>query len=183
MIVLADADLERAANAAVYYSMFNAGQTCISVERVYVEAPVYDEFVAQGHREGARAAPGRAGPGGRRRGRGDVRRRRSTSSRATSGRRRKGAQVVVGGHAATRRAAFFEPTVLVDVDHAMKCMREETFGPTLPIMKVADADEAVRLANDSRTGSPRRSSPRTPPAARRSRGASRPARCASTTRC
>ena len=65
MIVLADADLERAANAAVYYSMQNGGQTCISIERVYVEAPVYDEFVAQGHREGARRCararrPGRA---------------------------------------------------------------------------------------------------------------------------
>ena len=47
MIVLADADLERAANAAVYYSMLNGGQTCISVERVYVEEPVYDEFVEQ----------------------------------------------------------------------------------------------------------------------------------------
>src|SRR3712207_151363 len=47
MIVLSDADLERAANAAVYYSMQNAGQTCISVERVYVEAPVYDEFVGK----------------------------------------------------------------------------------------------------------------------------------------
>ena len=45
MIVLADADLERAANAADYYSMQNGGQTCISIERVYVEAPVYDEFV------------------------------------------------------------------------------------------------------------------------------------------
>ena len=47
MLVLSDADLERAANAAVYYSMFNGGQTCISIERVYVEAPVYDEFVAK----------------------------------------------------------------------------------------------------------------------------------------
>ena len=45
MIVLADADLERAANAATYYSMQNAGQTCMSIERVYVEEPVYDEFV------------------------------------------------------------------------------------------------------------------------------------------
>ena len=54
MIVLRDADLERAANAAVYYSMQNGGQTCISVERVYVEAPVYDEFVQQGH---ARRSP------------------------------------------------------------------------------------------------------------------------------
>src|SRR4030081_2484651 len=47
MIVLADADLERAANAAAYYSMQNGGQTCISIERVYVEEPVYDEFVAK----------------------------------------------------------------------------------------------------------------------------------------
>src|SRR5262249_16326838 len=47
MIVLSDADLERAANLAVYYSMQNAGQTCISIERVYVEEPVYDEFVAK----------------------------------------------------------------------------------------------------------------------------------------
>ena len=65
MIVLADADLERAANAAAYYSMQNGGQTCISVERVYVEEPVYDEFVAKVDREGprrcARATP--AGPG------------------------------------------------------------------------------------------------------------------------
>ena len=62
MIVLADADLERAANAAVYYSMQNGGQTCISVERVYVEAPVYDEFVAKVTEKVARAAPGRARP-------------------------------------------------------------------------------------------------------------------------
>ncbi|EUA93889.1 aldehyde dehydrogenase family protein [Mycobacterium ulcerans str. Harvey] len=47
MIVLADADIERAANHAAYYSMFNCGQTCISIERCYVEAPVYDEFVAK----------------------------------------------------------------------------------------------------------------------------------------
>ena len=47
---------------------------------------------------------------------------------------------------------WFEPTVLVDVDHTMECMREETFGPTLPIMKVADAEEAIRLANDSPYG-------------------------------
>ena len=60
MIVLADADIERAANAATYYSMQNGGQTCISVERVYVEAPIYDEFVRAGRREGRRAAPGRA---------------------------------------------------------------------------------------------------------------------------
>ena len=61
MIVLRDADLERAANMAVQWAMSNSGQICISVERVYVEEPVYDEFVAEGGREGrarcARACP------------------------------------------------------------------------------------------------------------------------------
>ena len=61
MIVLDDADLERASNAALFWSMQNAGQTCISVERVYVEEPIYDEFVALVGREGARAAAGRPG--------------------------------------------------------------------------------------------------------------------------
>jgi acyl-CoA reductase-like NAD-dependent aldehyde dehydrogenase len=63
----------------------------------------------------------------------------------------KGARILAGGH---RRAdtAFFEPTILVDVDHTMTCMRDETFGPTLPIMKVADEEEALRLANDSEYG-------------------------------
>ena len=60
MIVLRDADLERAANAAVWNGYGNGGQICISVERVYVEEPVYDEFVGQGRGEDARAAPGPA---------------------------------------------------------------------------------------------------------------------------
>jgi acyl-CoA reductase-like NAD-dependent aldehyde dehydrogenase len=60
--------------------------------------------------------------------------------------------VLVGGHARTDKGQYYEPTVLVDVDHSMAAMTEETFGPTLPIMKVADADEAVRLANDSPFG-------------------------------
>jgi acyl-CoA reductase-like NAD-dependent aldehyde dehydrogenase len=63
----------------------------------------------------------------------------------------RGAHVTTGGR---RRMPgnYFEPTVLVDVDHTMICMREETFGPTLPIMKVANEEEAVRLANDSPYG-------------------------------
>jgi acyl-CoA reductase-like NAD-dependent aldehyde dehydrogenase len=60
--------------------------------------------------------------------------------------------VVAGGNRRDEGGHFFEPTVLVDVDHSMAAMREETFGPTLPIMKVKDADEAVRLANDSPFG-------------------------------
>jgi acyl-CoA reductase-like NAD-dependent aldehyde dehydrogenase len=64
----------------------------------------------------------------------------------------KGARVLVGGHRRPGDGLFYEPTVLVDVDHSMKIMTEETFGPTLPIMKVPDAEEALRLANDTDYG-------------------------------
>jgi acyl-CoA reductase-like NAD-dependent aldehyde dehydrogenase len=153
MLVLADADLERAANAAVHYSMQNAGQTCISTERVYVEAPVYDEFVDQVTRKvaGLRQGPPR-GPGSVDLGavihppQSDIVEEHVRDAVA------KGARVVTGGGRSDDAGHFFEPTVLVDVDHSMECMREETFGPTLPIMKVADAEEGVRLANDTPYG-------------------------------
>jgi acyl-CoA reductase-like NAD-dependent aldehyde dehydrogenase len=64
----------------------------------------------------------------------------------------KGARALVGGRRGAGPGDFYEPTLLVDVDHTMDCMTEETFGPTLPVMKVRDADEAIRLANDSPYG-------------------------------
>src|SRR5207302_4484763 len=64
----------------------------------------------------------------------------------------KGARVLTGGQQLPGAGRFYEPTVLVDVDHTMKIMTEETFGPTLPIMKVRDAEEAVKLANDTPYG-------------------------------
>src|SRR6202034_1745850 len=64
----------------------------------------------------------------------------------------KGATVLTGGHAHTDGGRFYEPTVLVDVDHTMDIMREETFGPTIPIMKVDFVENAVQLANDSPYG-------------------------------
>jgi acyl-CoA reductase-like NAD-dependent aldehyde dehydrogenase len=153
MIVLSDADLERAANAALYYSMLNTGQTCISIERVYVEAPVYDAFVAKvteqarALRHGPPDGPGSVEVGAMTHGpQVDLVERHVEDARA------KGARVLVGGRREDRPGQWFEPTVLADVDHDMAIMREETFGPTLPIMKVADADEAVRLANDSPFG-------------------------------
>jgi acyl-CoA reductase-like NAD-dependent aldehyde dehydrogenase len=153
MIVCADADIERAANAAVHYSMQNAGQTCISTERVYVEEPIYEDFVrrvAAKVGELRQGVPGAAG---------------STDlgaminppqsdivERHVKDAVERGARVLVGGGRSDDSGHFFEPTVLVDVDHSMACMREETFGPTVPIMKVGDAEEAVRLANDSPYG-------------------------------
>ena len=153
MIVLADADLKKAANAATYYAMQNGGQTCISVERVYVEEPVYDEFVQlvtekvgklrqgvpTGHGAvdvGAITFPPQA----------DI------VEAHVKDAVDKGARVAVGGKRRQGEGRFYEPTVLLDVDHTMQCMTEETFGPTLPVMKVADAEEALRLANESEYG-------------------------------
>jgi len=64
----------------------------------------------------------------------------------------KGARVLVGGRRSSTSGLFYEPTVLVDVDHTMDVMTEETFGPVLPVMKAADVDEAIELANDSQFG-------------------------------
>jgi acyl-CoA reductase-like NAD-dependent aldehyde dehydrogenase len=153
MIVLADADLERAANAATYYSMQNGGQTCISVERVYVEAPVYDEFVSRVARKVGELRQGAPGPAGSV----DVGAvtfppQLEIVQRHVDAAREAGATVLTGGRAHDGAGRFYEPTVLTDVDHSMACMTEETFGPTLPVMRVADAEEAVRLANDSPFG-------------------------------
>ncbi|OLP02952.1 succinate-semialdehyde dehydrogenase [Mycolicibacterium porcinum] len=153
MIVLADADVERAANHAAYWSMFNCGQTCISIERCYVEAPIYDEFVnrvvekVRALRQGVPTGPGSVDVGSL-----TFPPQVDTVARHVDDARARGANVLTGGRRGDGKGYWYEPTVLVDVDHDMACMREETFGPTLPIMKVADAEEAIRLANDSDYG-------------------------------
>jgi len=153
MIVLADADVERAANAATYYAMQNGGQTCISVERVYVEAPVYDQFVSRltekvgALRQGPPGGPGSVDVGAVTFApQLDIVRRHVDEARAA------GARVTTGGAVRDGGGRFYTPTVIADADHTMAAMTEETFGPTLPVMKVADAEEAVRMANDSAYG-------------------------------
>jgi acyl-CoA reductase-like NAD-dependent aldehyde dehydrogenase len=153
MIVLRDANLERAANAAVWGALQNAGQTCISVERVYVEGEAYEPFVSKvvekvkALREGPAGGPGTVEVGA------------MTSPEQVDLVEEhvreavdKGAKVETGGKRGAGQGSFFEPTVLTNVDHSMRIMREETFGPTLPIMRVDNEDEAVRLANDSTMG-------------------------------
>jgi acyl-CoA reductase-like NAD-dependent aldehyde dehydrogenase len=153
MIVLADADVERAANAATYYSMMNAGQVCISVERVYVEEPIYDEFVAKvtekvkALRQGPSNGPGAVDIGAV-----IFPPQLDIVEDHVKDAVDKGARVLTGGHGSRDGGRFHEATVLVDVDHSMKAMTEETFGPTVPIMKVADAEEAIKFANDSPYG-------------------------------
>ncbi|MPY99466.1 MAG: aldehyde dehydrogenase family protein [Actinophytocola sp.] len=152
MLVLSDADLDRAANAAVWGGICNSGQMCTSVERIYVEAPVYEDFVnrvverVRELRQGADDTSYHYDVGAlANQAQADIVRRHVDEAITA------GAKALIGGKP-TGTGTFFEPTVLVDVDHSMACMREETFGPTLPIMKVADADEAVRLANDTPYG-------------------------------
>jgi acyl-CoA reductase-like NAD-dependent aldehyde dehydrogenase len=153
MIVLRDADLERAANGAVFWSMANGGQICQAIERVYVEEPVYDEFVAkvvEKTRALRQGVPGEAGavevgavtfaP------------QADLMEEHIRDAVEKGAKVLVGGKRGPGPGRFFEPTVVVDVDHTMKLMQDETFGPILPVMKVRDEDEALEKANDSRYG-------------------------------
>src|SRR5207249_7825059 len=153
MIVLSDADLERAANFATYYSMQNAGQTCISIERVYVEEPVYDEFVEKVSSKVRALRVGKpVGYGSVDVGAITFPPQLDTIKDHVDDAVQKGARVLTGGQSLAGAGRFFEPTVLVEVDHSMKIMTEETFGPTLPIMKVRDAEEALRLANDSPYG-------------------------------
>jgi acyl-CoA reductase-like NAD-dependent aldehyde dehydrogenase len=153
MIVLDDADLDRAANAAAWGSMFNSGQVCLSVERIYVEEPVYDEFVAKLSGEVRKLRQGADGRTPEK----DVGAMTSPNQTAiveehVSDAVASGARALTGGKRVDGPGDYFEPTVLVDVDHSMKVMREETFGPVVGVMKVGDAEEALRLANDTPYG-------------------------------
>ena len=153
MIVLADADIDRAAAAASWGAMINSGQGCVSVERVYAEATVYDEFVTKVTDAVSRLRLGTDLPGSFSCDVGAM----TTSAQMDIVEHHVADALTRGAHATTggRRSpngSYFEPTVLVDVDHTMLCMRDETFGPTLPIMKVENEDEAIRLANDSPYG-------------------------------
>lgn len=148
-IVLEDADLARAAEGIAWGGLFNAGQVCISVERVYVVAQVYEEFVA---RLTERVQSLTQGVGAR----DDVgamvtARQVEITDRHVSEAVASGANAVAGGRRG-EAGNYYLPTVLIDVDHTMACMTEETFGPTIPVMRVADEDEAIRLANDSPYG-------------------------------
>lgn len=151
MVVLADADLDRAVNMAVQGAYWNAGQICIAVERLYVEAPVYDRFI-----EGVVAATEAlemavTDPDG------DVsaittEEQMDRLQRQLEDARSKGARIATGGRPLPGPGRHFEPTVVADTDHSMAVMREEIFGPVMPVMKVADTEEAIRLANDSPYG-------------------------------
>jgi succinate-semialdehyde dehydrogenase / glutarate-semialdehyde dehydrogenase len=145
LIVDADADVAAAAEAAVWGGMTNAGQTCVGIERVYAVAPVYDALVKEivakagklrtGEEIGPITMPKQL----------DIIREHIDDALA------KGGKAVLGGADAVQ-PPYVAPTVLVDVPADSSEIRDETFGPTLTITKVTDADEAIRLANDTPYG-------------------------------
>jgi betaine-aldehyde dehydrogenase len=133
--------------------MYNAGQVCLSVERIYVEEQVHDEFVAKLTKEVGALRQGADG----RKPEKDVGAMTSPNQSAVvedhvNDALANGARALTGGKKVEGVGDYFEPTVLVDVDHSMKVMRDETFGPVVGVMKVRDSEEALKLANDSRYG-------------------------------
>ena len=154
MIVLRDADLERAANAAVYNGL-RERRPDLHLGRARVRGGAGLRRVRLEGRSTRRSRCARASPAGY--GTVDVGAvtfppQVDIIERHVADAVDKGASVRTGGKLADGPGRFFEPTVLTGVDHTMEIMTEETFGPTLPIMKVRDAEEALRLANDTRYG-------------------------------
>jgi len=154
-IVLADANLERAANGIVWGAMMNAGQNCAAIERVYVEASVAKELTEKivAATKALRAED--VGPL-------TTSAQRAIVARHVSGAKKGGAEVLVGGgeddvespYRATsdEKGYAYAPTVVAVADDESDLMREETFGPVVPIATVASADDAVKRANASKYG-------------------------------
>ncbi len=153
MIVLNDADLQKAANFAVNGSLRNTGQVCVSVERIYVQEKAADKFttlVAEGVRnfkygsgydETVQMGPLVS----------ELQRDNVLSQVKDAV--KNGAKLIIGGKAPKGKKGFFmEPTLITNLSHKHRIMNEETFGPVVAIQKVKTEDEAVMLANDSPFG-------------------------------
>jgi succinate-semialdehyde dehydrogenase/glutarate-semialdehyde dehydrogenase len=153
MLVLDDADVDVASSAAVWGAFVNAGQACLSVERCYVHRSLYESFARacaektkQLHVGNGMDARTDVGPMIQ------ERQVRIVESHVEDAKAR-GARVLAGGKRLPELGAnFYAPTVLAAVTQEMRIMREETFGPVLPVMACEDDEEAVRLANDSEYG-------------------------------
>ncbi|MBZ0251977.1 MAG: aldehyde dehydrogenase family protein, partial [Candidatus Methylomirabilis sp.] len=146
-IVLEDADLDRTAAGVVWGAFTNAGQNCASVERVYVHENVADAFIGKVKEIAGSLRMGREGEVGPLTNANQWR----IVAEQMKDAREKGAKVLVGGEPLPHGYGF-EPTVLETADEGLAVMREETFGPVLPIVRVKDADDAVARANRSPYG-------------------------------
>jgi succinate-semialdehyde dehydrogenase/glutarate-semialdehyde dehydrogenase len=151
-VVCRDADLDRAARGIVWGAFVNAGQTCASVERVYVEAEVAEPFLTRVVELTRELRVGDPAAGDVDMGALTLERQRQIVEEHVADAVARGARVLTGGAPVPGPGYFYPPTVLTGVDPTMRVMREETFGPVLPVMSVGSLDEAIRLANDSDYG-------------------------------
>src|SRR6266567_3150349 len=150
MIVLDDANIENAARAAVWGAFANCGQSCSSVERCYVQEGIADQFIAEVVKETKRLRQAAGTEKNTDIGSMSSERQLRVVERHVNQSIDHGAVALTGGERLRDMTGpFFPPTVLTNVTHEMDVMREETFGPVLPIMTFKTDDDAVRLANDS----------------------------------
>jgi succinate-semialdehyde dehydrogenase/glutarate-semialdehyde dehydrogenase len=153
MLVLEDADVDVASSAAVWGAFVNCGQTCLSVERCYVHASLYPAFVEACAEKARKLRVGNGMEASTDVGPMIHERQVRIVEADVEDARQRGARVVAGGMRLRELGpTFFAPTVLADVDHGMRVMREETFGPVLPVARFADDNEAVHFANESEYG-------------------------------
>jgi len=151
LVVLAGADLARAADAAAWSSFIHSGQVCVRTERIYVEESVADRFESL-LVDRVRALRS-TGTGPLDLGAVTIEHQIDVVERQIADATARGARVATGGSRSTGTGGrFFPPTVLLGANHEMAVMREETFGPLVPVMRVKNAKEALRLANDSHLG-------------------------------
>ena len=150
MIVLEDADLENAARAAIWGAFCNSGQACASIERCYVQESVAEKFIDLVVKETRLLKQDKASTDAIDVGAMTNERQLKIVEDHVGDAIARGAKVRTGGHRLNDSSGWFhQPTIMTGVDHTMKLMREETFGPVLPIMTFKTDDEAIRLANDS----------------------------------
>jgi succinate-semialdehyde dehydrogenase/glutarate-semialdehyde dehydrogenase len=156
VIVFPDADVDAAVRGINIGRFFNAGQACLAAKRVYVFDEIYDELMEGLTKRVSRYEVGdgmekaekpkiRMGPL-------NAAKHRDVLADQLQDAVDRGAKVTVGGNGHDGKGYFFEPTVIEDAPHDSRVVREETFGPLLPVFKVNDVDEAIRLANDSAYG-------------------------------
>ena len=139
MIVLDDADLERAVDGALWGSFMNCGQVCSGVERIYVQGALYEPFVEELSRKSRELDLGPL----------ISEEQRDKVAELVADAVARGARVLTGGRAPERLGWFYEPTVLVDVPRDARIEHDETFGPVVTVSRVTDDTQAVRAANDS----------------------------------
>lgn len=153
MIVLKDANLKHAANAAVWGAFTNAGQCCASVERVYVHEKIAAKFVEMVVEKTAQLKIGIGTEPDTDVGPLTTEAQLKTVEAHVEDARTRGGKILIGGERVPNLGGYFyRPTVISHVDHSFDCVHEETFGPLMPIMTFRNEDQVIRLANDTPYG-------------------------------